>query len=56
MIFCIQCSMKAMVEGQPYTPSETTIEEHMAKWHSDLEVTKKERIELEKKLAKVMSQ
>lgn len=52
MMLCIQCAMKAMLDGKeaPTFPDETP-EQHMAKHHPDPVAAKLERTELEKRLA-----
>ena len=48
-LVCIQCAMKAMVEGKQPPTFEETNEEHMAKYHPDPAATQRERVELERK-------
>lgn len=49
-MICIQCAMKAIVEGKK-VPSFAgqTVEEHMKEYHPDPIATQKERLELERK-------
>lgn len=42
-MLCIQCAMKALLEGKPPPQFDETVEEHMRKHHPDPEATKKER-------------
>lgn len=49
-MLCIQCALKAMLEGKPTPSFDETMEEHMRKYHPDPEATRKERKELEQKL------
>jgi hypothetical protein len=53
-VVCIQCAMKAKVEGKETPRFEGTVAEHMAQFHPDLEETKKERKVLESRLAEVL--
>lgn len=47
MTACIQCSLRAMVAGEPAPYFDETPEEHMARVHPDLDATQRERRELE---------
>lgn len=47
---CVQCAMRALVDGKPVPTFEETPEEHQRRCHPDLRATQKERIELEKRL------
>jgi hypothetical protein len=49
-MFCIQCSMKALVEGKGVPWFVESPEEHMQRCHPDPEATQRERKELEAKL------
>ena len=48
---CIQCSMRALVNDEPLPEFDETLEEHRRRVHPDPAATKKERQELERKLA-----
>jgi len=50
MIVCIQCSMKALLEGREPPTFEGTQDEHMLKYHPDPAKTEQERKELERQL------
>lgn len=47
-LVCIQCSMRAMVKGEPPPSFEETVEAHMARLHPDPVATLRERQEMEK--------
>jgi hypothetical protein len=51
MMVCIQCSMRAMLADQPSPTFDETLEAHMTRCHPDPVATKREREELERKLA-----
>lgn len=55
MIYCIQCTMKAYVEGRAAPTFDETLEQHMARFHPDPKATRRERDELEDKLKDVMA-
>lgn len=44
---CLQCTLKAILEGQTPQWIEDTPEEHMRKVHPDPELTQMERVRLE---------
>lgn len=46
---CIQCNLRALVEGRPPEAFDGTIEQHMRQFHPDPEATRRERAELERK-------
>lgn len=48
MVVCIQCALKAFVEGTPTQVFQETMVEHMARYHPDLEQTRLERQDLER--------
>jgi len=48
MIVCIQCSLRALLDDKPPPKFGGTMEEHMAKYHPDPVVTKRERVAMEK--------
>jgi hypothetical protein len=50
--FCIQCAMRAMLDGEPSPVFDETHEEHMRRAHPDPVTTQIERSQLERKLAK----
>jgi len=51
MTVCVQCAMKALLEGRLTTLQfEETPEEHMARVHPDPVATRRERLELERRL------
>ncbi len=51
MIVCIQCALRAIVNGTPYKgEGDETLEAHMLRCHPDLEATRRERRELEAKI------
>lgn len=56
IVICIQCSLRALVDGKPAPWFNETIEEHMAKHHTDPQVTRAERIDLEQKAAELYRQ
>lgn len=47
---CVQCSMKALVEGKEPAVFNEEPDEHMRRVHPDPVVTQQERKELERKL------
>lgn len=47
---CLQCSMRALVNGEPSPTFEETPTEHMARVHPDPLQTQRERIEVERAL------
>lgn len=49
-MFCIQCSMKALVSGETYQPTDETPEQHMQRCHPNPEEAQRERKELEKQI------
>ena len=51
-IVCIQCSMRALLNGEPVPRFDETLTEHMRRCHPDPAATQSERRELEKKLTK----
>lgn len=51
MTLCIQCSMKAMLAGEPTPSFDETPEEHMRRLHPDPEAVARERKELDQLLA-----
>ena len=55
MLVCIQCTMKAMLEGKEPPTFFETQEEHMREHHPDPERTKRERIDIERRLAERFS-
>lgn len=51
MMVCIQCSMRALLDDLPVPHFDETAEEHLRRCHPDLAETKRERRELERRLA-----
>lgn len=51
MIVCIQCSMRAMLDGKSPPAFDETLEEHMRRCHPDPVATQKERQEMERLMA-----
>lgn len=49
-IMCIQCAMRALLNGEPTPTFDQTAHEHMAQYHPDPEAALKERGELEQRL------
>ena len=52
---CIQCSMRAILDGKPSPTFEETPEEHARRYHSDLVATQRERVELERRLSEKLN-
>jgi hypothetical protein len=50
---CIQCALRAFVEGKPVTVFDETHAEHMTRVHPDPEVTRRERAELERRAQEI---
>jgi hypothetical protein len=51
-LVCIHCSLKAFLDGTPAPDlGEQTSEEHMQRYHPDLDATRSERQELERRAA-----
>jgi hypothetical protein len=50
-LVCIQCAMRAFLDGRLPPTFDETLEAHMAREHPDPVATKAERQELEKQLA-----
>lgn len=48
MIVCIQCALRAYVEGTPTPTFDESMVEHMARYHPNLEQTRLEREDLER--------
>lgn len=48
---CIQCAMRALLDGKPAPTFEETPEAHAARVHPDPEATLRERRDLEARLA-----
>lgn len=53
-MICIQCSLRAFVQGEKSPIFEESREEHMRLFHPDPVATERERIELEEKLLKMI--
>lgn len=51
-LVCIQCSMRAMVDGKDPPTFEETVEAHMARLHSDPVATARERQQMEAEMWK----
>lgn len=51
---CIQCSMRAMVSGEPPPMFDEKPEEHQARVHPDQEAVQRERVELGRKLEQMI--
>lgn len=51
VLVCLQCAMKALVEGREEAAIEETVEAHMARRHPDPVACHAEREDLEDKLA-----
>lgn len=49
-MICVQCSMKALIDGEALPVFEGSHEDHLRKYHPDPVKTLQERIELEKVL------
>lgn len=56
MIFCVQCTMRAVMAGVTPPYFDQTIEEHMSEYHPDLEATAKERKHMEEVLRERMKE
>ncbi len=50
---CIQCSLKAMLDGKDAPIFNEDIEQHMAKHHPDPDETLRQRVELERRIAEL---
>lgn len=51
---CLQCAMRAMLDGDAIPTFDETSEEHLRRVHPDPIATKAERLELEQRLAEKM--
>jgi hypothetical protein len=49
-LVCIQCAMRALLDGEPPPTFDDTTEEHMRKYHPDPEATQRERRAMEAEL------
>lgn len=56
MLICLQCGMKAILEGREPPTFDETEATHIRKYHSNPEQTKRERAELERQLAEKFKQ
>ena len=56
MIVCVQCAMKAMVEGKPSPTFDETWDVHMQHFHPDPIATQQERMDLERLLAEKLKE
>lgn len=50
VLVCLQCSLRAMLDGQPNPSFDETPEDHMARCHADREVCQRERETMEAEL------
>jgi hypothetical protein len=55
-MMCIQCAMRAMLDGQPSPMFDETPEQHRHRVHPDLAATRVERRELERRLAEKLKE
>lgn len=53
-VICIQCSLRALVRGEPVMSFDEDPAVHMQRLHSDPVATERERIELEAQLDRMM--
>lgn len=53
-LMCMQCAMKAIVEGREPATTDESVEEHMARVHPDPEACQREREQLEAKLTEIV--
>lgn len=51
---CVQCSLRAFVEGRASVMFDEDPEEHRARFHPDPEETRRERVELERIAAQML--
>lgn len=53
-LLCVQCALRALVEGQPTPLFEEDNLTHMRLFHPDPQETEREREELEKQLSRLL--